>query len=220
MRLGSRLFVTGTDTGVGKTVVTAALAAALADAGVRVRALKPIASGVVPPSPGEDAELLGFAGGHPPRSLYRFEAPLSPHLAAALEGISVESEPLSAFLQEEAGEVTLLEGVGGWEVPLTPAWRVSAWAEAWGAPVLVVARNRLGVINHTLLTVNAVRSRGLLVAGVVLTPPLEADPSTEQNAVALQHQLPGVAIRVMEWVVPWDRAALAAAGRRLLAQPT
>lgn len=219
MRVGARLFVTGTDTGVGKTVVTAALAAALAEAGVRVKALKPIASGVVPPSVGEDAEILAFAAGHPPRSCYCLAAPLSPHLAAAQEGISIEVGPLAAFILEEAGEVTLVEGVGGWEVPLTPAWRVSAWAEAWGAPVLVVARNRLGVLNHTLLTVNAVRSRGLVVAGVVLTPPLEADPSTEHNAAALHHELPGVAIRVMDRVAPWDRAALAAAGRRLLAEP-
>ncbi len=218
MRLGARLFVTGTDTGVGKTVVTAALAAALADVGVRVKALKPVASGVVPPSAGEDAELLGFAAGHPPRSRYGLAAPLSPHLAAELEGVSIDAAAVAAFVQQEAGEVTLVEGVGGWEVPLTPSWRVSQWAEAWGAPVLVVARSRLGALNHTILTVNAVRSRGLPLAGVVLTPPLEADPSMESNATALAHLLPGVAIRVIDWVAPWDRAALARAGRRLLAQ--
>ncbi len=218
MRLGARLFITGTDTGVGKTVVTAALAAALASVGVRVKALKPIASGVVPPSPGEDATLLAFAANHSPRSLYGLEAPLSPHLAAEREGVTIDPASLAAFVHEEAGDVTLVEGVGGWEVPLTAAWRVSSWAEAWGAPVLVVARNRLGVLNHTLLTVNAVRSRGLTVAGVVVTPPLEADPSTETNAEALQRQLPGVAVRSMLWVSPWDRLALAAAGRRLLAQ--
>lgn len=216
MILGPRLFVTGTDTGVGKSVVTAALAAALADAGVRVAALKPVASGVTPGTPGDDAALLGLGAHHEPRSALRLVAPLSPHLAAEAEGVTIEPEALLAWVEREAGEVTLVEGVGGWAVPLTRAWRVSAFARALGAPVLVVARNRLGVLNHTLLTVEAVQASGLRVAGVVLTPPTEVDPSAAQNARELANLLPGVAVRSMAWVPPWDRAALVDAGRRLL----
>ena len=217
MRVGARLFITGTDTGVGTTVVTAALAAALAEAGVRVRALKPIASGVEAGTPGEDAALLGFAAGHTPRSAYTLAAPISPHLAARREGVQIDPECLAAFVQAESGEVTLVEGVGGWEVPLLTGFSVASWAVAWGAPVLVVARNRLGVINHTLLTVHAVRARGLELAGVVLTPPMEEDASTAENAAALAELLPGVCVQAMARVDPAVREGLAAAGRGLLA---
>jgi dethiobiotin synthetase len=109
-----------------------------------------------------------------------------------------------------------VEGVGGWTVPLGPGWRVSDLAVELGAPVLVVARNRLGVLNHTLLTVEAVQQSGLLVAGVVLTPPDAPDASIELNAAALRELLPGLTVRSMRWVPPWDRPALAAAGRALL----
>jgi dethiobiotin synthetase len=218
MRVGPRLFVTGTDTGVGKTVVTAALAAALAEAGVRVRALKPVASGVAPGEVGEDAALLALADGHPPASAYTFALPVSPHLAAEAEGVRIEEARVAAWIEANRGDVTLVEGVGGWEVPLRRDWRVSAWAAALGAPVLVVARNRLGMLNHTLLTVEAVRARGLVVAGVVVTPPAEADASTGGNAAELARLLPDVAVRAMAWVPAGRRDALVGAGRALLAQ--
>lgn len=216
MRMHSRLFVTGTDTGVGKSVVTAALAAALADAGVAVRALKPIASGCAPGTPGEDAGLLGLADHHAPEAAFAFPAPLSPHLAAREAGETLDRPTVLAWLRARAADVCLVEGVGGWTVPLGPGWRVSDLAVELGAPVLVVARNRLGVLNHTLLTVEAVQQSGLLVAGVVLTPPDAPDASTELNAAALRELLPGLTVRSMRWVPPWDRPALAAAGRALL----
>ena len=113
MRLGSRLFVTGTDTGVGKSVVTAALAAALCDAGVNVRALKPVASGCAPGSPGEDAALLALADGHAAESAVSFVAALSPHLAAREENREVSPEQVLAWIRERQAETTLVEGVGG-----------------------------------------------------------------------------------------------------------
>lgn len=216
MRVHPRLFVTGTDTGVGKSVVTAALAAALADAGVAVRALKPIASGVEPGTAGEDAGLLALADHHPAEAAFAFEAPLSPHLAAREEGRVLDREAVRAWVRARCADVTLLEGVGGWTVPLGPGWRVSDLAADFGAPVLVVARNRLGVINHTLLTVEAIRASGLTVAGLVLTPPEAVEPSVHRNAHALGELLPHLSVRTMRWVPPWDRAALASAGRALL----
>lgn len=161
------LFVTGTDTEVGKTVITAALAAGLAERGHAVRALKPLASGGLPP--GEDASLLGEAAGHPPLVYRCFEVPAAPLRAAREAGEEVGWEPLLAWIRGHAtAHATLVEGVGGWEVPLVAGRRVSDLAVELGLPVLVVAANRLGVLSHTLLTVAAIRQRGLDVVGVVL----------------------------------------------------
>lgn len=218
VRLDRGLLITGTDTGVGKTVTGAALAAAVALGGARVRALKPVASGVEPGEPGEDAALLGLAAGHAPASRYRLRAPVSPHRAAALEGVTVEAEAILAWIADNAGDVTLVEGAGGWEVPLAPDFRVAHLAAALGWPVLVVAADRLGVLNHTLLTVDAVRRAGLPVAGVVLTGPDPAtgDASTRSNLDDLRALLPDAAVRRLPWLPDLSRAALAGAGRALL----
>lgn len=215
MHLDRHLFVTGTDTGVGKSAVTAALAAAAARTGVPVRALKPVASGVPEGEAGEDAELLGLAAGHAPLSRYRFRAPLSPHRAAAMDGAEVDPREVRTWIEANLGALTLVEGAGGWEVPLAPRWRVSDLAKDLGWPVLIVARDRLGVLNQTLLTVAAVERAGLLVAGVVLTP--ESVDQRTANAEDLASLLPGVAIRRMGWMPGWTREELAGAGAALLA---
>lgn len=215
MRLEAGLFVTGTDTGVGKTVVTAALAAAVARAGLPVRALKPVASGVSPGEVGEDEALLGLAAGHQPLSAIRLVAPLSPHRAARLEGAAPDPAAVVTWIRANAGTPTLVEGAGGFEVPITADFRMSDLAAALGWPVLIVAADRLGVLNHTLLTVQAVRARGLPVAGVVLTP-LQPDAASPWNARDLTELLPGVAVRRAPFVPRLDRAALAHAGAAIL----
>lgn len=197
MRLAGGLFVTGTDTGVGKTVVTSALAAALAEAGVAVRALKPVASGIDDGGWGEDATALGTAAGHAPAVHTRLRAPLSPHRAAALEGVVPDPAALVAWVRAEAGAVTLVEGAGGWAVPITPTWRMSDFARALGFPVVIVAANRLGVLNHALLTVEAVRGAGLGVAGLVLVESGghdggPRDLAADHNADDLRALLPDV----------------------------
>ena len=218
MRLDTGLLVTGTDTGVGKTVTGAALAAAVARTGVRVRALKPVASGVPEGEEGEDATLLGFAAGHAPASLVRLRTPVSPHRAAALEGVTVDPDSILAWIAENRGDVTLVEGAGGWEVPLAPRFRVAHLAAALGWPVVVAAADRLGVLNHTLLTVDAVRRAGLPLAGVVLTGPAPGalDPSSRSNLDDLRDLLPDVAVRRLPWLPDLTRATLADAGRALL----
>lgn len=223
MRLDRGLLVTGTDTGVGKTIVTAALAAALADVGVAVRALKPVASGVPEGDPGEDAALIGAAAGHPPAAFLRLRSPVSPHRAAAFDRVKVDAAAIVAWVHANAGDVTLVEGAGGWEVPLAADWRVSDLGVALGWPVLIVAADRLGVLNHTLLTVAAVQHAGLVVAGVVLTGPEER--GLMDNHADLVQLLSPVAVRRMPWLPStesgvFDRALLAEAGRRLLALPT
>lgn len=174
-----RLFVTGTDTGVGKTVATACLATAARRRG-SVIAAKPVASGVEAGA-GEDAEALALAAGHAPLAFATFRAAVSPHRAARLEGRTVPRDLLDRVAGLRADTV-LVEGVGGFLVPVcleTGLW-VADLARATGGRVLVVAADRLGVLNHALLTVRAVRDAGLEVAALVLNrgaaPPDAARP--------------------------------------------
>lgn len=192
----SRLFVTGTDTGVGKTTVSAALAGALRRSGRTVAALKPVASGV-DAGAGEDAELLAAGAGHEPRCAVALRAPLSPHRAAAMEGVRLDLGVLLDWIGAWQAEAVLVEGAGGWEVPYAPDWRVADLAAALGWPVLVVARNRLGVLNHTLLTVAAVRARGAPLLGVVLNG--ADDGSAVGNLEDLRALLPDLTVEPFPW---------------------
>lgn len=160
------MFVTGTDTGVGKTTVTAVLAAAARQFGT-VIAAKPVESGVSL-GIGEDAQLLGAAGGHPPEQFVSYQAPLSPHRAAKMEGRTLDTRALAAWVSGLSADTILVEGAGGWRVPLTDRYDIADLAQSWGAPVLIVAADRLGVLNHTRMTMEAVLRDGCSVAGVAL----------------------------------------------------
>jgi dethiobiotin synthetase len=168
------LFVTGTDTGVGKSVLAASVCAALAARGERVAAFKPVVTGLddAPGEFGHDHELLAGAAnsGQAPEDVapYRFGPPLSPHLAAELAGERIE--PARLLEAARAHELLVCEGVGGLMVPITTGYLVRDLAIDLGLPVIVAARTGLGTINHTLLTVEAARTAGLRVAGVVMTP--------------------------------------------------
>jgi dethiobiotin synthetase len=173
------LFVTGTDTGVGKTVVAGAIAAALRARGERVAAYKPVVTGLDEPvEPGwpRDHELLAAAAGTGPASVtpHTFGPPVSPHLAAELAGAELDIDAMvvaaSAAAVEADAAVLVVEGVGGLLVPLTQDHTVRDLAVALGFPVVVAARPGLGTISHTLLTLEAARSAQLAVAGVVMTP--------------------------------------------------
>ena len=188
------LFVTGTDTGVGKTVVAAAIAAALCDGGERVAVVKPVVTGLdeagEPGAPPPDHELLAAAAGVPPSSVTQltFGPPLSPHLAAQLAGVAIAPPALVAAARAAAhgASVLIAEGVGGLLVPLTPGYLIRDYALELGLPLVVAARPGLGTINHTLLTLEAARAAGLRVAGVVLTPwPAEPGPALESNGATI-----------------------------------
>ena len=182
------LFITGTDTGVGKTWVGAALAYLLVGRGLIVRPRKPVESGCVR---GEDdgllprdAEILHRAA-QSPEPLervcpYRLRAALSPERAAALEGLDLNLDRLVAACRAGVGEddFLLVEGAGGFYSPLAAGALNADLATALGLPVLVVVADRLGAINHTLLTVEAVTQRGLKVVGVVLN---QATPVTDRE---------------------------------------
>jgi dethiobiotin synthetase len=168
------VFVTGTDTGVGKSVVAAAVCAALAARGERVAAFKPAVSGLdeEPGEFGHDHELLASvaSAGQSPEDVapWRFGPPVSPHHAAELAGELIE--PAQLVERARVHELLVCEGVGGLLVPITPGYLVRDLAIDLELPLVVVARSGLGTINHTLLTVEAARAAGLRVAGVVMTP--------------------------------------------------
>jgi len=159
-------FITGTDTEVGKSVVTATLAAAYKSKGKAPRAVKPLASGSLPP--GEDASLIARHAGHPPMGFACLPEPASPERAARQAGITIDDSSLIEWCRAQSGDPLLMEGVGGWAVPLTESLTVEDLALAMGLPVLIVSANRLGMINHTLLTVDAIRESGLTVAGIII----------------------------------------------------
>ncbi|GAB2691900.1 dethiobiotin synthase [Paenibacillus thermoaerophilus] len=168
------LFVTGTDTGVGKTVITAAIAAALREAGAGVGVWKPVQSGEPLGSGRTDAERLLRGSGIDERpeavAPYTFGAPLTPVLAASAEGVRLTTQALRAAGEPLMAryEALLIEGAGGVAVPLTEDALVADWIAELGTPALIVARSGLGTINHTLLTAEMLRQRGVPVAGVVL----------------------------------------------------
>jgi len=172
------IFVTGTGTEVGKTVVAAAIARTLAAEGRRVAVFKPAVTGLDEPTDGQppDYELLRSAAGSRQSdeevSPYRYGPPASPHLAAAMAGEEIEPARLRAAAQAaaEGAEVLVCEGVGGLLVPLAPGYLVRDLARDLGHPLVVAAPPGLGAINHALLTVESARAAGLRVAMVVLTP--------------------------------------------------
>ena len=162
-----RAFLTGTDTGVGKTYVTALLARALRQAGLDTIALKPVCSG-----DRRDAEILREACD---RELeidevnpLWFQMPAAPYLAARHEGLAISVPALESWFRSvSAGRRSVLvEGAGGWLVPIAAGTMVSDLAAALGLPVIVVVASRLGCINHALLTIESIRSRGLLMSGI------------------------------------------------------
>lgn len=210
-----RLFVTGTDTDVGKSWVTATIARAAREVG-SVVAAKPVASGGAHLGPGEDAVRIAAGAGHPPLQFAGYEAPLSPHRAAELEGRALDVPGVEAWVRGLRADTVLVEGAGGWRVPLRMGYDVADLARAWGAPVLVVALDRLGVLNHTRLTVDAIRSDGLTVAGVALVRP--AAGARTANLDDLRRLLPVPVVDVPRLsAAPSDDPTEIAIGQALLA---
>ncbi len=171
------VFVTGTDTEVGKTVVACTIAATLAARGERVATFKPAVTGLTEPARVlPDHELLRRSADSPQTaeavSPYRFGPALSPHLAAELAGIEIAPGHLVAGAECAAAnaDVLVVEGVGGLLVPLCGGYLVRDFAAELALPVVVVARPGLGTINHTLMTIECARAARLEVAAVVFTP--------------------------------------------------
>ena len=209
------VFVTGTDTGVGKSVVAAAICAALAARGERVAAFKPAVSGLDDP-PGEfgyDHELLAAvaSAGQSPEEVapWRFGPPVSPHLAAELAGVRIE--PAQLVASARAHDLLVCEGVGGLLVPITLGYLVRDLAIDLELPLVVAARTGLGTINHTLLTVEAARTAGLRVAGVVMTPWPDEPAEMERSNRATVERLADVRVSGLPPTTPDGLAEASAA---------
>jgi dethiobiotin synthetase len=219
------LFVTGTGTGVGKTVLSAALLAAMVAAGESVRAHKPVVTGLDEPPGGwpPDHELLARAASMAPADVapLRYGPAVSPHLAAQLAGERIDAERIvtaadSALHAADArGSVLIVEGVGGLLVPLAENLTVRDLAARLRLSLLIAAQPGLGTINHTLLTIHAARAAGIEVSAVVLTP-WSAQPSAmEDSNRATIAGLSDVEVATLPPIPGPDLTALADAGEQL-----
>jgi dethiobiotin synthetase len=215
-------FITGTDTGVGKSVLSAAIVATLRARGHAVRALKPILTGLDEPPQSDwpaDHELLARAAGCRPEevTLETYGPAVSPHLAVELSG---RRRPLASLLegigaQQRPGETLVVEGVGGLLVPLDAECNVRDLARELGLPLIVAARPGLGTINHTLLTLEAARAAGVPVSAVVLTPWRDPPNTIERSNRETIELLGEVEVQTLPMVAEPDPQLLAHAGRAL-----
>lgn len=213
-------FVAGTDTGAGKTVLAAAITAAMRAAGVAARPFKPIVTGTDEPDPvwPADHELLGAVGEIPREDVspWRFGPAVSPHLAAELASTTVEPRELVAAARRASvdADALVVEGVGGLLSPLARAYTVRDFAVDLGLPVVVAGRTGLGTISHSSLAVEAGRAAGLDIRAVVLGPwPAEPSVMERSNRDTIE-RLAGVAVVTLPRVRP-DVADLARAGGTL-----
>jgi dethiobiotin synthetase len=192
------IFVTGTDTGVGKTRVAAALCRALAARGIRVAAMKPVASGCLRTPQGlRNDDALALQGAMTVRARYAdvnpyaFEPAIAPHIAAAEAGAAIEFDVLDRAYQRlrMQSDVLIIEGAGGWLAPLDAARGFGDLAARWQTEVILVVGLRLGCLNHALLTAESIERRGLRLCAWVAN---SIDPGFErrmENVASLQSRL-------------------------------
>lgn len=182
------LFITGTDTGVGKTVVTAAIARILTGQGVRVAVCKPVATGAQRVGEtwlSDDTRQLAEAAGVDSRSVTRWAFPeaVAPPVAARCHSVTISLREIVEFVAGQRADITLVEGIGGLLCPLTDTETVADLATQLGLPLLVVARRSLGTLNHTLMTLEMARSRKLPVAGIVVNETTPVQGLAEETNV-------------------------------------
>ncbi|MFC4930601.1 dethiobiotin synthase [Massilia sp. GCM10023247] len=199
-------FVTGTDTEIGKTLVSSAILHKLVERGLRACGMKPVAAGaelVDGELHNEDADMLAAAGNvHLPSNIttpFMLREPAAPHIAAALEGVTIEAVPIIAAYAEilAASDAVVVEGVGGFRVPFNDQFDSADLAAQLNLPVILVVGMRLGCISHALLTVEALIQRGLVLAGWVANT---ADPDMrffQENIEALAARIPAPLLGVV-----------------------
>jgi dethiobiotin synthetase len=190
------IFITGTDTGVGKTFTTCGLISVLANLGKRVGVLKPAETGCRLQNgilyPDDATRLAAFAYTTEPLDLicpYRFAPPLAPSVAAAQARVTIDPDHIGTVYRQIAArhDVTLVEGAGGLLVPLVGRYTFANLARDLSLPVLVVVGSKLGALNHTLLTLHYAQSYGLRLLGYIVNHPSQSeDEATRTNARTLQ----------------------------------
>jgi dethiobiotin synthetase len=191
-------FITGTDTGVGKTLVACGLIRAYGGLGLRTVGMKPVAAGAALEEGrlvNDDVRALVAAGNVAvPEALvnpYCFEPAIAPHIAAAQAGVVIEVDRVKTAFQALAAccDCVIVEGAGGFRVPLGAHWDTCDLAVALGLPVVLVVGMRLGCINHAVLTAAAVRAAGLALAGWVANHIDPALQCADENIAALEERL-------------------------------
>ncbi|MHB1213685.1 MAG: dethiobiotin synthase [Thiobacillus sp.] len=200
------VFVTGTDTGVGKTRVAVALIHALRAQGLRVAAMKPVSAGNAPGELNEDvAALLQAANATADLgdvNPYAFAPAIAPHLAAHQAGVQIELDTIVAAYSRlaAAADVVVVEGAGGWRVPLNAHADMADLAQRLGLPVVLVVGLRLGCLNHALLTAESIARRQLPWAGWVGNHVEQAMAYPDENVAALHARLPGPCLGVQAYL--------------------
>jgi dethiobiotin synthetase len=203
-------FVTGTDTGIGKTLVCCALLHGFAARGKRVVGMKPVAAGCNADNQNEDALQLraasNVAASYEFTNPYCFPLAIAPHLAAQEAGIEIQLPRILEAYQKLAAQadVVIVEGVGGLRVPLNAQQDSADLIRKLGLPIVLVVGIRLGCLNHALLTVEAINARGLMLAGWVANV-IEVDmPQCEENIAALQQRIPAPLLGIVPYLLNAD----------------
>lgn len=211
--MGAAFFVTGTDTEIGKTTIACGLLQTARNAGLSTAAAKPVASGCERTAKGlRNSDALGLLAGcslplrYEEVNPFAFEPAIAPHLAAREAGVQLDVEalagPVNAVLARNA-DFTLVEGAGGWRVPLAGGENLSDLAVRLGLPVILVVGVRLGCINHAVLSAEAIQRDGLVLAGWVANIVDPATSRLEENLATLAERLPAPCLgRVPRLEVP------------------
>ena len=216
--MGNAYFVTGTDTGVGKTLVAASLLALAHDRGMSTLGLKPVAAGcdlVDGQWMNDDARLLLNASSidvdYSAVNPVALRDPMAPHIAAEREGRTLHCSDLAEHCKPllESADFTVVEGAGGWQVPLNESETMADLAAGLGCPVIMVVAIRLGCINHALLTAAAIRQSGLVLGGWVANHIDPAMAVMDENVATLEQRLGARLLGRLAWSKETDLPAFA-----------
>ncbi len=209
--MSKTFFVTGTDTEIGKTAVSTAILSAAASAGLSTAAVKPVAAGCDAQGRNEDAIALmeamtadlDYAQVNP----VALQAAIAPHIAAEQEGRVVQASRLAGLCRGvmlSGAELVIIEGAGGWRVPISPRETLADVAIALQVEVILVVGMRLGCINHALLSAEAIQRDGLKLAGWVANQPAQRMTCHEENVRTLQRLIPAPCLGDLPYIAPWD----------------
>lgn len=208
-----RVLIAGTDRGVGKTIVSASLAASCIG---EVLAVKPVSTGVPKGEPCADAEFVADVAGHDPMNLYSWIASCSPYRASIMEGEEAALGEVLAWVRELQARALLVESCGGWREPIGPGWGTAEIATGLGYPILLVAEDRRGAVAQVLSTVETIHRDGGRLMGVVLNKPRYDATSGECARLCdLQEMVPHLPVVGFPALETLARASLANAGRAL-----
>ena len=211
-------FITGTDTDAGKTWISLGIVEALKRQGKRVGVMKPVSAGCEQSSAGlrnQDAVLLQQQSNveltYDAANPYAFEPAIAPHIAAAKQGIRIDVETLYQQLQttERQSDCVVVEGAGGWLVPLNEFQTMADLAKRFQLPVILVVGMRLGCLNHALLTVESIRARGLPLAGWVANQVSAEMKCLEDNVQTLEQMIDAPLLGHIPHLDKLDAAAIA-----------